>query len=521
MAESLSADENDVDSGEEDEDEIHSLTVTDEHSETENAGAEGSNSKRKKVSFSEGKRNYRCKFKAEWAKDYPIRAVRSDEYSFYCASCYKTIRCDHQGLKDVKDHCNTVTHKRLLKTTKSQPSISQLFRPPESSTNTSVIRAETMVTNFLIQHNLPLATADHLGPLFKNIFPDSNIAKWYGSGRSKTSAIVNKAMGPHCHDYLVQHCMVHPFSLGIDGSSDTDVNKMNPVTLRIFDVNRSKTVTSHFYDMCVTSGRDASKAADLFEVVESRIEKDKIPWSHAVSLSVDNTNSMIGVHNSIASRCKVKNQEIYVCGCPCHLANIAASNAHDSFAEALGVNVENLLIDIYYWFDKSTKRKGILAEYMEFCDLEYAKILKHVSTRWLSLERCVERILQKYEGLKSYFVSEHFAEARFERLHTAFQNPVTEIALLFNQATIPLFTTFNKLLQSEEPVIHIVHEKVTTLAKTLGNRIIKANVMQETAIAEIDLADPEVFKARKSIHLGGTTKFTLQRLLNQGDISPT
>ncbi len=55
--------------------------------------------------------------------------MRSDEYSFYCASCYKTIRCDHQGLKDVKDHCNTVTHKRLLKTTKSQPSISQLFRP--------------------------------------------------------------------------------------------------------------------------------------------------------------------------------------------------------------------------------------------------------------------------------------------------------------------------------------------------------------------------------------------------------
>ena len=228
---------------------------------------------------------------------------------------------------------------------------------------------------------------------------------------------------------------------------------------------------------------------------------------------------MIGVHNSIASRCRVKNQEIYVCGCPCHLANIAASNAHDAFAEALGVNVENLLIDIYYWFDKSTKRKGILAEYMEFCDLEYAKILKHVSTRWLSLERCVLRILQKYEGLKSYFLSEHFAEARFERFHIAFQNPVTEIALLFNQATIPLFTTFNKLLQSEEPVIHIVHEKVTTLAKTQGNRIIKANEMQKTAITEIDLANPEVFKETKSIHLGGTTKFTLQRLLNQGDIS--
>ena len=269
----------------------------------------------------------------------------------------------------------------------------------------------------------------------------------------------------------------------------------------------------------ITSGRNASKA-DLFEVVNSKIEKEEIPWSHAVSLSIDNTNSMIGIHNSIASRCKVKNQEIYICGCPCHLANIGASNAHDAFAEALAINVESLLIGIYYWFEKSTKQKGVLAEYMEFCDLEYAKILKHVSTRWLSLERCVERILQKYEGLKSYFLSEHFAEARFERLHTAFQNPVTEIALLFNQATIPLFTNFNKLLQSGEPVIYIVHDKVTALAKTLGNRIIKADVMQSTAVTEIDLENSAVFKEYKSIHLGGTTKFTLQRLLNQGYISP-
>ena len=68
-------------------------------------------------------------------------------------------------------------------------------------------------------------------------------------------------------------------------------------------------------------------------------------------------------------------------------------------------------------------------------------------------------------------------------------------------------------------MVHIVHDKVTALARTLGNRIIKANVMQDTDVTEIDLTDPEIFKPNKSIHLGGTTKFTLQRLLNQGDIS--
>jgi len=102
-----------------------------------------------------------------------------------------------------------------------------------------------------VQHNLPLATANHFGPLFKAIFLDSKIAKGYARGRTKATVIINKALGPasHCHYYLVQHCKTHPFSLGIDVPSDTDVDKMSPVNMRIFDVSRSKTVTSHFYDV--------------------------------------------------------------------------------------------------------------------------------------------------------------------------------------------------------------------------------------------------------------------------------
>ena len=60
--------------------------------------------------------------------------------------------------------------------------------------------------------------------------------------------------------------------------------------------------------MCVTSAEDASKAEKRFEVVQMKMAEDKIPWSQAVSLSMDNTNSMIGAHNSFASCCKKKIQ---------------------------------------------------------------------------------------------------------------------------------------------------------------------------------------------------------------------
>ena len=104
---------------------------------------------------------------------------------------------------------------------------------------------------------MPIATADLCS---RKYFLIARLQKpSYASGRTKTSAILNVALGPHCHNYLVDHCKSHPFSLGIDGSNDTGLNKMNPATIRIFDINRSKMVTSHFYDMCVTSEVDEEK----------------------------------------------------------------------------------------------------------------------------------------------------------------------------------------------------------------------------------------------------------------------
>ena len=66
-------------------------------------------------------------------------------------------------------------------------------------------------------------------------------------------------------------------------------------------------------------------------------------------------------------------------------------------------DVEELLIDNFYYFDKSTKRKSGLVEYCTFCDIQYRKLLKHINVRWLSLELAIDRTLKQYPGLKSYF----------------------------------------------------------------------------------------------------------------------
>ena len=103
-----------------------------------------------------------------------------------------------------------------------------------------------MVFNFIVQRNLPLATADHIGLVFKIIFPDSKIASSYNSARTKTTAIVNEAFGTHRHDFSVQHCQNYPYSCSTDGSNDTGIQKMNPVSIRIYDTNTPKVVIKNF-----------------------------------------------------------------------------------------------------------------------------------------------------------------------------------------------------------------------------------------------------------------------------------
>ena len=104
----------------------------------------------------------------------------------------------------------------------------------------------------MVQHNIPFAVADHLALLYQELFPDSKIAKNFKCSLTKTTCIVNRLRG--LRNELTEYMKEKPFSLVNDGSSDTELKKMNAVAVNIFDANQSRKVECKFYDMCVTTG---------------------------------------------------------------------------------------------------------------------------------------------------------------------------------------------------------------------------------------------------------------------------
>ena len=224
------------------------------------------------------------------------------------------------------------------------------------------------------------------------------------------------------------------------------------------------------------------------------------------------------------SRVLQRNPAVYFSGCPCHILHNAAQKAAECFSCACNFDVEEFTIDLYYWFEKSTKRKNNLQSYCEFCDQEYRSIIKHVSTRWLSLEIAIERSLKQYPSLRSYFLSENDPAARFQRLKKVFADPMTEVYLLFMQSILPTFNCTNKFLQREEPLIHSLQPQLFSLMKKLLSKfvtpsILVASTKKVDGLFSLQFSDPVSQVHNKDLVIGFITKQKLQKLLDDGDIS--
>ena len=403
-------------------------------------------------------------------------------------------------------------------------SLRKFLRKPAEEDATTVhpsIQAEVKMAMMIVHHNTFFNLSDHLTRLVNSEFQGSAAAENFACGRTKTSAIIN-CLGNEFKAELVEDMKKFPFSFMIDGSNDTGIAKMYPITVRIYDVNFNRVMTK-FFDMNLIEGSTSGKAATIFQHVDALFQKYEISWHSVTGLGVDNTNVNIGAHDSIKSRVLGKEPNVFVAGCPCHMLHNAAAKGATAFADATGFDLEDHCVDLFYWFDKSTKRKGILKEYCEFCDTDYQAVVKYVSVRWLCLERCLDRELKKYHALKSYFLSEHERDNRFKRLNESFQCPMSEIYLMFFQSAIALLTNFNRFLQREDPLIYLMHAQMEKFLNKLAVKFTRPEKVMEHkqkfgTLKTLDIS-LENQKADENLSVGLVTRGQLRKLLNEGDIN--
>eukprot|EP00057_Strongylocentrotus_purpuratus_P015562 XP_011670036.1 PREDICTED: SCAN domain-containing protein 3-like [Strongylocentrotus purpuratus] len=230
------------------------------------------------------------------------------------------------------------------------------------------------------------------------MFPDSAIAKKYGCGRTKTGCITN-TLGKDSRKKIVDVIKVSPFSLATDGSTDYDDVKLYPICVRYFDPDEGRTLSVL---LSLKECNKPSTGENIFKLLEAELQELEIPFENLVSFSADNASVMLGKFKGVAAFLLKRAPSMYISGCPCHLMHLAAEKA----AKRLPVRVEDLLIDIYYHLEKSSKRKQEFKSFQAKENLPQHKIIKHVSTRWLSLGQCITRLLEQWDAILPFFEGE-------------------------------------------------------------------------------------------------------------------
>ena len=164
------------------------------------------------------------KWKNEYSLHWPVltKSNLSDSHGF-CSACNVHFSVSHGGKADCRKHILSAKHASLSALSYQSKNITNFFvKPGESSglsLNESTMKAETLYTNFIVEHNLPLSVADHATKIFKEMFPDSDIAKSYSSGRSKSTAIVQE-LSLMKQEIITSQIQKAPYSLATDGSND-------------------------------------------------------------------------------------------------------------------------------------------------------------------------------------------------------------------------------------------------------------------------------------------------------------
>ena len=306
-----------------------------------------------------------------------------------------------------------------------------------------------------------------------------------------------------------------PYALCTDGSNDEGLFKLNPLLVRVFDINEGK-VVSQLLDMCTSKKNDAE---NLFNLIDDAIKENDIDWNHCVAIGMDNTSVNMGVHNSIKSRVLNKNSSVHVNGCPCHIVHNTAGKGAEDYATVTSFDIEDFLVDLYHYFDKSSKRKVTLEEFCLFCEQEYKKIIKYVSTRWLSLEAAVTRSLKIHPSLKSYFLSaEDETGPRFHRLVQHYSGTMLEVHLFFFQSVLQIFIRFNLYLQRHDPQLPTLHDQIYRFMRELACKFVNIEAIHKAEdVIKLNVDDPGILKDGRDIYFyRRILNILLQNMSNMG-----
>lgn len=347
------------------------------------------------------KRKYFTSFQDSWTynNEYKGWLVKVDNFTAKCTICSVKFTIKHEGEKALKTHLKSKGHSTATSCIAKNKSIAAFFPKKFSDEESVVTIIEVSQVYHAVNHHHSYLSTDCAMKLNSHLYRDSALAKKVHCGRTKAEAIVENCLAPKSVEIVLEEMETStesslPFAI-LSDASNKGSQKLFPIAVRYFSVKNG--IQNKLLDFIENNDESSSS---ITTSILTTLDKCGLKISDISSYSADNASVNYGVHNSVHKKLLDLNTGLIKANCNCHVIHNAGRNA----SKALSYDVENLVLKIYSEFSNSAKKSDALKECFEYLEMDYQKMLRHVTTRWLSLYAALDRLLRSWPAVKKYFL---------------------------------------------------------------------------------------------------------------------
>jgi len=415
-----------------------------------------------------GKTSYCLKWEDEFSW---IEKVKDAPDKAHCILCKKTFSIDKCGVSQVKSHSRSDQHKksetlyqsqRTFTTTGSLQSAKFILTKEEQ-----IIRAETLHALHYVQYNYSYSSSSAQSELYKEMFPDSVIARSFTGGYTKLAYIVKYGLSLYFEEMVKQDIEGVPFTFKFDETTTKQVVKQYDGYICYWSKTHGYVITNYLGSLFVGH----YTAADLLDHYLAFRVKWKLDDKLLLHLGMDGPNVNLRIERELADHLS-KNCEAQFL----QLGSCSLHPVHTAFKkglEEMDFPFDSFFHDLSFSFHLSSARREDYKSMEVITEVIAVFVKKHGPTRWLSMKPVGARVLEQIDNLKEYFLTflpkqKNFKTSeRYDRICKVLKRKYVEAFLGFMLFVCIDFEKFLKGFQYDQPMIHILWIKIAELCRGL------------------------------------------------------
>ena len=306
------------------------------------------------------------------------------------------------------------------------------------TTKDQILNAEILQALNKVDKNHLFSSANGDSGRLKKMFPDLQIAAKYSQEETKSKYVVQFGLSPFVKDELITDVQKTPYSFKFNETMFSQMKKQYDRYISFFSKKLCKIVTycgSLFVGHCM--------ADDLVDHFFKFVRDLGLNLNLLLALGIDGPN----VNKSFKSKLAEELQKRHITHfldvgtCSIHIANNASLEGIKCLKD--NINVDQFAIDLHFFVKLSAVRREHYRGLSELTDVTMHYVIKYCETRWLSLDKVLVRIIERYEHLKEYFLKTVHTLAGFNGENGVNQNECYQrIKNVLTSKTAPAYMLF-------------------------------------------------------------------------------